>query len=172
MKLALSRRVWILSTLLLCIALDQWTKVLAQEHIRGQLPRTYWNNFFRFEYSENRGAFLSLGAGLSESMRFWLLVVAVAIVLVVGLYALFFRRMPAIGTAGLTFAIAGGLSNLIDRVFRENGAVVDFMNMGIGGLRTGIFNVADMAIMLGIGLLLVPQKAETETTRPEPAPAK
>jgi signal peptidase II len=34
-------------------------------------------------------------------------------------------------------------------------AVIDFMNLGIGPLRTGIFNVADMAIMLGVGLVLL-----------------
>jgi signal peptidase II len=35
------------------------------------------------------------------------------------------------------------------------GSVVDFLNVGIGSLRTGIFNVADMAIMLGVALLLL-----------------
>ena len=33
--------------------------------------------------------------------------------------------------------------------------VIDFMNVGIGSLRTGIFNVADMAIMLGAGILVL-----------------
>jgi len=49
--------------------------------------------------------------------------------------------------------VAGGASNLIDRV--TYGMVIDFMNVGIGSLRTGIFNVADMAIMLGAGILLL-----------------
>jgi signal peptidase II len=47
--------------------------------------------------------------------------------------------------------IAGGTSNLLDRI--TYGMVIDFMNVGIGPLRTGIFNVADMAIMLGAGML-------------------
>jgi signal peptidase II len=42
----------------------------------------------------------------------------------------------------------------VDRAFHQ-GSVVDFMNMGIGPLRTGVFNVADVAIMVGIGLLLL-----------------
>ena len=46
---------------------------------------------------------------------------------------------------------AGGASNLVDRI--AYGSVIDFMNLGIGSLRTGIFNVADMAIMLGAGIL-------------------
>jgi signal peptidase II len=48
--------------------------------------------------------------------------------------------------------IGGGASNLIDRVVRD-GRVVDFLQIGIGDLRTGIFNVADAAIVLGLACL-------------------
>ena len=48
--------------------------------------------------------------------------------------------------------VAGGMSNLIDRV--AMGSVIDFMNVGIGSFRTGIFNVADGAIMAGVALLI------------------
>ena len=54
---------------------------------------------------------------------------------------------------GLALVVAGGVSNLADRV--AHGAVVDFLNVGLGSLRTGIFNVADMAIMTGVGLILL-----------------
>ena len=49
--------------------------------------------------------------------------------------------------------IGGGFSNLIDRLLND-GAVVDFVSVGVGNLRTGIFNLADGAIMLGAGILL------------------
>jgi signal peptidase II len=49
--------------------------------------------------------------------------------------------------------VAGGASNWIDRL--AFGRVVDFMNVGLGPLRTGIFNVADVAIMVGVGLLIL-----------------
>ena len=45
--------------------------------------------------------------------------------------------------------IGGGLGNLIDRILNQ-GAVIDFMNIGIGPIRTGVFNVADLAILAGI----------------------
>lgn len=49
----------------------------------------------------------------------------------------------------------GGIGNLVDRILLS-GLVTDFINIGIGNLRTGIFNVADMAIMTGvIGLIFV-----------------
>ena len=53
---------------------------------------------------------------------------------------------------GVSLFAAGGASNLLDRVIYGN--VIDFMNVGIGSVRTGIFNVADMAIMLGAAIVL------------------
>jgi signal peptidase II len=50
--------------------------------------------------------------------------------------------------------LAGGIGNLIDRLF-HGGLVIDFLNVGIGPLRTGIFNVADVAIMAGFGILIL-----------------
>jgi signal peptidase II len=58
--------------------------------------------------------------------------------------------MPFIGLCLLT---GGGLGNLIDRI-SNNGAVTDFLRLGIGPLRTGIFNLADVAIVSGVLMLL------------------
>jgi lipoprotein signal peptidase len=52
----------------------------------------------------------------------------------------------------LVLFLAGGLSNLADRL--AIGSVIDFLNVGIGQVRTGIFNVADVAIMTGAALVL------------------
>jgi signal peptidase II len=54
--------------------------------------------------------------------------------------------------AGLALAAAGGMSNLIDRITRH-GLVTDFMVLRVGPLHTGIFNVADVIVMSGMGLL-------------------
>jgi signal peptidase II len=53
----------------------------------------------------------------------------------------------------LALFVAGGASNWIDRVTR--GSVVDFLNVGVGPLRTGVLNVADVAIMLGAGVIVI-----------------
>ena len=53
--------------------------------------------------------------------------------------------------------LAGGGSNFFDRAV-NNGAVIDFMNVGLGPLRTGVFNVADMAIMFGCALFFYVQR--------------
>jgi signal peptidase II len=54
----------------------------------------------------------------------------------------------------IALVIGGGLGNLIDRIVHD-GRVVDFMQVGFPWLRTGVFNVADMAIMTGVGLMLL-----------------
>jgi hypothetical protein len=57
-------------------------------------------------------------------------------------------------TIGAALVCSGGLGNLIDRIGRH-GYVTDFLNAGIGPVRTGIFNVADFALMLGISVLFI-----------------
>jgi signal peptidase II len=64
-------------------------------------------------------------------------------------------RMTVWRLAGCALLLAGAVGNLIDRL-RFDGLVIDFMNVGVGPLRSGIFNVADMAITAGALLLLLP----------------
>ncbi len=63
------------------------------------------------------------------------------------------HRWPTSALVGMAFFVAGGSSNLLDRL--TCGSVIDFINVGLGPLRTAIFNVADMAIMLGVGLVII-----------------
>jgi signal peptidase II len=70
------------------------------------------------------------------------------------LFSLFGKGLDTTQVAGYALIVSGGASNWFDRA-RFDGLVVDFMNLGLGSLRTGIFNVADLAIVAGIGVLLV-----------------
>lgn len=144
----------ILAVMAVCVACDQATKIIAKERL-SLLPRqSLLGDVFRLEYTENLGAFLGMGASLSPEVRFWMLVVGVSAVLV-GMLAYLFTQDPGrMSVWGGALVVSGGFSNLIDR-FLHHGAVVDFMNLGIGGVRTGIFNVADVALMAGVGLMLV-----------------
>jgi signal peptidase II len=111
-------------------------------------------DFFRLQYVENTGAFLGFGSALPYGFRFWVFVVLIGCVLLGMLLFVLVRHELRFGSVtGLALIIAGGLGNLIDRIL-NNGEVIDFMNMGIGNLRTGIFNVADLAIMIGAGILI------------------
>jgi signal peptidase II len=137
-----------------CVGCDQATKTIAQAHLASSQPVYLMGDVFRFQYIENTGAFLGLGAALPDSVRFWSLIVLVGIVLIVMLgFFWTWREMNPLSIVGGSLFIGGGFSNLLDRLFHA-GAVVDFMNFGIGNLRTGIFNFADVMIMVGAGMLL------------------
>lgn len=140
--------------LVLCVGCDQGTKVLAGQYLAGTGSVSLLGDTLRFQYSENPGAMLSLGAHLPEWARFWVFGVFVAAVLTgLLLYVVRDTTLDWTTVVGLSLVLGGGASNLIDRLSND-GAVIDFMNIGINGLRTGIFNVADIAIFGGVGLFL------------------
>src|SRR3954465_8823742 len=121
----------ILSILSATIVLDQGTKRVAMETLRYRPAMSFLGNTFRLEYSENPGAFLSLGSALPDSVRFWLLSVGVAIALLgLFVYVAFYSDTKIKQAMGMVLLISGGLSNLLDRMFRQSGRVVDFLNMG------------------------------------------
>jgi signal peptidase II len=141
-------------TLLCCVGCDQMSKSAARFLLASGDAQSFLGDSLRLQLVENPGSFLSLGASLPEHFRFALFTAAVA-ALLIGLVAasLFARRLQPWRVVALALVAGGGISNLIDRLL-YNGRVTDFLNVGIGGLRTGIFNVADMAIMAGALLLL------------------
>ena len=131
---------------------DLITKVWARESLDGK-TYSFLDNCLVFQHSENRGAFLSLGAGLDPKVRFWIFTVGIALLMVGLLYFLIRNRdLPLSQTIAYTLVTAGGMGNLADRVMKES--VTDFINMGIGPIRTGVFNIADMAIMTGTFILI------------------
>ncbi|MBV7332204.1 signal peptidase II [Chloroflexi bacterium TSY] len=142
--------------LLVCVGCDQSSKLLARRILADSPPLSYFRNTLRFEYTENPGAFLSLGATLPEYAQFWIFTVCVSAILT-GLLAYSLwnsTKFPLVQIFAIALLIGGGLGNLIDRLLHD-GRVIDFLNVGIGSLRTGIFNVADMAIMFGVFLMFV-----------------
>jgi len=119
--------------------------------LAGGGSRSYLSDTVRLEYAENTGGFLSLGESLPAWARRSLFAYGTG-VLLVGLVVLAIRqRWTGAVLAGACLIWAGGASNLVDRLAR--GSVVDFLNVGIGPLRTGIFNIADLAVAIGIVLL-------------------
>lgn len=144
-----------LSVFIVHLVIDQWTKQLATAHLKG-VPRHSWlGDVFRLEYATNEGAFLSLGANLPPMARYWVLTIGVGLLLLgLCIYALTSKVIAQVEVGGYALIASGGFSNWVDRA-RFDGSVVDFMNMGIGSLRTGVFNVADLAIIAGIAVLFI-----------------
>jgi signal peptidase II len=138
---------------------DQASKSVARDRLAGRGTLSYCRDTFRLQLAENPGAFLSLGASLPAAARVRVFTVGTAAVLLAVLgYALVDARARPAQVAALGLILSGGLGNLIDRV-RFDGYVTDFLNLGVGWLRTGIFNVADMALMAGVALLLLQQRS-------------
>ncbi len=137
------------AVLLVVLALDQTTKLLARKHLAYEPGHSYLGGIARLEYAENRGAFLSLGANLPSGWREGILS-GLNVLLVVGLaiYLVRGRDLSRWPTFALSLLISGGLGNLIDRLFR-GGAVIDFMILGVGPVRTGVFNIADLCLTTG-----------------------
>ena len=150
-----------------CLTIDQATKYYAFEHLQYEQMKSYLGDMFRIRYATNTGAFHGLGDSLPENVRFWLFNVFTSVVIFgIFAYVLAASRMKKLESIAFALLVSGGIGNLIDRIIR-NGYVVDFMNMGIGKLRTGIFNVADMAIMAGIFLLLTYKLFESDPEEEE-----
>jgi signal peptidase II len=139
---------------LFTVGCDQATKHVANTSLDRDARIPVLGNFFVLQYATNTGAFLSLGANLPESVRFWLLTVFTGSVLAVLAYVLWSNPSLVLhDVIAMALLLSGGIGNLIDRAFR-NGIVIDFMILSVGPLRTGVFNVADVAVMAGVFLLL------------------
>jgi signal peptidase II len=168
----LQRWMLTLGTVIVTVVLDQLTKQVARGALRGTPMQSFLGDIFRLDYAENPGAFLGLGGSLHNGPQFWILTVGVGVLLVAMLVWLMVGRgLDRLTVAGMAMMVGGGLSNWFDRLVNE-GRVVDFLNLGIGPLRTGIFNVADVAIMAGAGLLMLasfrkPRESAAEPARPD-----
>ena len=150
-------RIWTLLPLLVLvgatIGCDRVTKHIALTTLANSPGHSFFADTVRLEYVENTGAFLGLGAQWPPAVRTALFTVGNGTVLLTLAVLALRRRWSRPMAIGLALFFAGGASNLVDRAL--HGSVIDFMNVGVGPLRTGIFNVADMAIMAGAGLLVL-----------------
>jgi signal peptidase II len=148
-----------------CVGCDQAAKVTAR-HFLPVAPVTCMSGLLRLQYVENSGAFLSAGSNLSESGRFWIFTIFTGIGLIVLLaYVATSRKLQLTQVIALSLMLGGGAGNLIDRIF-NHGAVIDFLNVGVGNLRTGVFNPADVEIMVGITMLLLQGLAKRPSATP------
>ena len=145
------KRVLIICFILLaCIVCDRITKNIARQNLPQNEVIHLLYDTIRLQYAENTGAFLSLGSDISEPARYIVFTLLVGIFLACLLvYLLISKQMIRMQLAAMSLVLSGGIGNLIDRIADE-GRVFDFMNVGIGPLRTGIFNLADMSITFGV----------------------
>jgi signal peptidase II len=131
------------------IVIDQLTKAWAVAQLKGQPPIEVVGTWLQFTYGENTGAAFGIGTGFTWIFTAIAIVVAVVIIRTA-------RRLGspwwAIALGGL---LGGAVGNLIDRLIRDpgpgQGYVVDFIALP----NFPVFNVADMAITISAGLMIL-----------------
>src|SRR5499427_3075524 len=145
---------WIVLTVAIVstIGCDRITKHAATTMLAGGPDHSYLADTVRLGYVENPGGFLSLGASWPSVVRTTFFTVATGVMLLTLTVVAIRRRRGELSALGVALFLAGGASNWVDRVAR--GSVVDFLNVGVGPVRTGMFNVADAAILLGAAIFV------------------
>ncbi len=138
--------------LLLALAIvlgDQVTKLMVRTHFEHLESRVVIDGFFHLTYIRNPGAAWGLFGGQSTGLIVLSIVVLVMLVL--------FRRRFLTNTLehrlALGLMVGGIVGNLVDRI--RDGRVVDFLDFHVRGSHFPAFNVADMAICLGVGIYIL-----------------
>lgn len=138
--------------IILNIGCDQISKSVVRENIRFHEKIELVNENLILTKVENRGAFLGLGHTLPPPVRLILFLALPFAVMVVMLFMLFRKNLNKGSLIGLSFIIGGGLGNLYDRIVY--GSVTDFLHINLGVFKTGIFNMADFSIVIGVTILV------------------
>jgi signal peptidase II len=163
MVIRVSAQFFLALAIVLTIGCDRVTKHVATAALAGTGGHSFLADTVRFQYAENTGGFLGVGGDLHPGIRTSVFTVATGAMLL-GMVAAAIRwRIRGVALLGLALFVAGGASNWIDRLAR--GFVVDFLNVGVGPLRTGIFNVADVAIMAGAAIMLIAELRAARDTQ-------
>jgi signal peptidase II len=157
---------WIVAIVpIVSILLDQWTKQLIVDRFQLGESISVLSQFFSITYVRNTGAAFGFMASVDSSLRipFFLVVPTIALVVI----GYLFKKLPDsdVKTAmALSLVMGGAVGNLIDRV--RYGYVVDFLDFHWKyQAHFPAFNVADSAICIGVGLLMLDIAGREERER-------
>jgi len=138
-------------------ALDRITKVIITSYVSIYDTRTVIPGFFNIVHTENPGAAFSLFSGAPSAWRTFFLVALSTVALVV-IAAMIWRMHGRADEGryirlGLALILGGALGNVYDRIV--HGTVTDFLELYYRGFSWPAFNVADSAITIGVGLVML-----------------
>lgn len=129
--------------MVILITIDQISKYFIVIN-KNKLPKVIINNILRFNYCENRGIAFGIGEGTVQ-----LISIITIIIIVIILFAIYknYSKIDTKILCGTSIMIAGGIGNLIDRIFRLY--VVDFIDFS-ELFNFPIFNFADICVVIGV----------------------
>lgn len=133
--------------------IDQTTKAWAVRRLRLGDVKEIIPNFLNFAYATNTGVAFSMFDDHGDTGRWGLSVVALIAATLVLYYFWKTPRTDDRVLGALCLLLAGIVGNVVDRM--RLGFVVDFIDVQFGGWHYPTFNVADMAICIGAGLLIL-----------------
>tara|TARA_R110000868_G_scaffold74083_1_gene214349 strand:+ start:364 stop:843 length:480 start_codon:yes stop_codon:yes gene_type:complete len=148
------KKITILILVLLNIGCDQISKNIVRKNVNQNEYIQLVNDNFILTNVENTGAMLGFGEGFPPILKIILLQilpVVVLIALLINILRKTYINKWLIGA--FAFVIGGGIGNLIDRI--AHGKVTDFFILKLGFFKTGIFNMADVSVTLGIILIFI-----------------
>ena len=137
---------WGILLVIAIVACDQLSKYAIRSLFNVNESVSVFGDFFELRYIQNDGAAFSSFAGKQTFL------IAVSVIAIIGA-AFFLRKMKSEGAmfkVALLCIIAGGIGNLIDRFLL--GYVTDMLSFSIF---PPVFNIADIAVCLGCGILIV-----------------
>jgi signal peptidase II len=134
------------------IVLDWYSKQWMSSSLELYRPQEIFS-WLNITLAHNYGAAFSFLAGAGGWQRWFFIVLASVVSLVLLIWLLRLPRREWVTALGLALILGGAIGNLIDRV--QLGYVVDFIDVHFGGWHYPAFNVADSAITCGVILLLL-----------------
>lgn len=146
---------------LVIIILDQWTKGIVIKHMKLHESIPIIENFFYLTSHRNKGA----AWGILQNQMVFFYIITVIVVIGIVYYMEKHVKDHKLMASGLTLVLGGALGNFIDRLFRKE--VVDFLDFYIFSYDYPIFNVADMALVIGVGFVFLATFLEERKLRTE-----
>jgi len=171
MSSASKRTTLFLSLVLTCVLLDQATKLLARLLLSPHRNMHFFGDTLRLQLIVNNGGVGGIGATSGDLVQPFFIGWSICMLGTIVAWGLFSKAHGplAVVAAGLVFS--GGMGNILDRLLI--GGVIDFINLNTVGLRTAIFNVADLFILSGLAVLLASLMQERRTlARRFPSPQR
>ena len=142
------------------IAADQVSKSWIVTNVPiNTIASRYMGDFLWIVHARNLGIAFSIGDSISRLLRILLFIIMpagfIAGAVVFGIVS---KKISLLQRYAISMIIAGGVGNLIDRIFRPDG-VVDFISFSLFGIlgldRFPTFNIADFSITIGASILLI-----------------
>jgi signal peptidase II len=148
------RTLIILAILATNVGCDQVSKHMVRQSVGEFEQISVIKNFVTLMKVENTGAFLSWGSSLPQPFKLILLSVLPVVVLALAfLFVLTQKDLSKLTVVAICFVLGGGIGNIYDRVM--HGSVTDFLHIDFVIFQTGVFNMADVSVMLGMFFVLV-----------------